>query len=342
MPWLTTDDFQYSLPPELIAQYPSSVRSASRLMVVDRALGHIRHQSFVDFVDLVGPNDLMVLNDTKVIPARLFGHKVSGGKIECLVERVLSEKIVLAHLRSSKSPKPDSELIFADHIHARVLAQHNGLFELEFLNELSALELLQHYGQVPLPPYLNRAPEHLDKTRYQTIFAKREGSVAAPTASLHFDEMIFHRLKKKGVPMVNVTLHIGAGTFQPVRVEALSQHIMHKEYVDVSPAVCDAVRACKARGGKVFAVGTTVTRCLETAAASGDIQPYQGETQLFIYPGYSFRCIDALLTNFHLPKSTLLMLVCAWGGYDLVMRAYHSAVENQYRFFSYGDAMVVV
>lgn len=343
MPPLTTSDFDYVLPTELIAKYPLPERSQSRLLVLDRVSQRQSHHQFINIIQQINSKDLVVFNDTKVIPARLFGYKASsGGKLECLVERILSEHRVLAHLRFSKAPQVGSELIFADHIVVRVLARHEALFELEFCHEDTVTTLLQQYGEIPLPVYMERAAEALDIERYQTIFAERLGAVAAPTASLHFDAEILTQLQQKGVTTGKVTLHVGAGTFQPVRVEELSAHVMHKEYVEVSELLCEQVKHCKAQGGRVFAIGTTVVRCLETAALQGEIKPYQGDTQLFIHPGYSFRCVDALLTNFHFPKTTLLMLVCAFGGYELVMQAYANAIEQRYRLFSYGDAMLIV
>ena len=336
-----TSDFDYALPVELIAQSPLAVRSASRLLQVDAKGDSIKHNKFNEIVDFFCEKDLLVFNDTKVIPARLFGEKETGGKVECLVERVLSDHLVLAHLRSSKSPKAGGRLRLADAIDVTVVAREGELFKLKFESEHTVLKLLNKYGQVPLPPYIERAPDSSDEHRYQTVFAKKEGAVAAPTAGLHFDESMMGLLKKKGIAIEYVTLHVGAGTFQPVRTDSLSDHKMHGEYIEVSEKVCEAVKRCRERGGRVIAIGTTVVRCLETAAKTGEMIPFKGETNLFIYPGYQFHCVDVMLTNFHLPKSTLLMLVCAFGGYELIMRAYQEAVLQKYRFFSYGDAMLV-
>ena len=336
-----TRDFDYALPEQLIAKYPLTKRSDSRLLVINRKTQQIAHQQFTDLIDLINPNDLVLFNDTKVIPARILGHKKTGGKVEVLIERITSTHTALAHIRSSKSPKTDSELIFADNIIARVMGREDDLFQLEFLTDNSVLDLLYQIGQIPLPPYLERQPEKLDQDRYQTVFAAREGAVAAPTASLHFDQAMLDTLAAKGVETAMVTLHVGAGTFQPVRVETLSEHIMHKEYVDVSAEVCERIKHTKARQGRVIAIGTTVVRCLETASKDRELSAYQGDTQLFIYPGYDFQVVDVLFTNFHLPKSTLLMLVCAFGGHELIMAAYQQAVEQEYRFFSYGDACFI-
>lgn len=335
-----TSDFDYFLPPELIAQYPLPERSASRLLCVDRKKGVIQHQQFSELIAKINANDLIIFNDTKVIPARLFGAKETGGQIECLVERILSSHRVLAYLRASKSPAVGSLLNFSAG-KAKVMGRKENLYELEFQTSQSVIEFLHQYGEIPLPSYIKRSAEKNDLQRYQTVYADKEGAVAAPTAGLHFDEGILQQLTEKGVSQCYVTLHVGAGTFQPVRADVLQEHIMHFEYVEVSSKVCEAVAQCRQRGGRVIAVGTTVVRSLETAAKTGVLIPYQGETNLFIYPGFQFNCVDALVTNFHLPKSTLLMLVCAFGGYELMMRAYEKAVQQQYRFFSYGDAMFI-
>ena len=282
-----------------------------------------------------------MFNDTKVIPARLIGHKSSGGKVECLIERILAQQRVLAQLGVSKAPKLGSVIRFAAAFDATVIARRGGFYELEFMSDESALWLLEQYGEIPLPPYIKRSPDAADCNRYQTVYAKNKGAVAAPTAGLHFDENVLAAMRQKGVAMAAVTLHVGAGTFQPVRVESLDKHQMHQESIEVSPQTCQAIAACHARGGRVIAVGTTVVRCLETAARSGDMMSFSGDTDLFIYPGYQFRCVDALLTNFHLPRSSLLMLVSAFAGYELIMEAYREAVKQHYRFFSYGDAMLL-
>lgn len=281
----------------------------------------------------------MVFNDTRVIPARLFGHKDSGGKVEMLVERLLDEHRVLAHLRASKSPRQGSNLIFEGNARAKVLSRQGELFELGFEAGRPALELLESHGHMPLPPYIDRPDKQTDRERYQTVYAARPGAVAAPTAGLHFDDALLAELKARGVEMAFVTLHVGAGTFQPVRVEDIREHRMHAEIIDVPQQVCNQVNAVKERGGRVIAVGTTSVRSLESAAASGRIVPMQGETDIFIYPGYQFKVVDALVTNFHLPESTLLMLVSAFAGVRNIRQAYQQAIERQYRFFSYGDAM---
>ena len=336
-------DFHYHLPSKLIAQEPLKERSASRLLQVSGETGQISDGYFSDLLTLIEPDDLLVFNDTRVIPARLFGVKSTGGKVEVLVERVLDESSLLAHVRASKSPKVGTMLTLEGSIKAKVLGRegHNqSLFKLKFENNESVLSLLEQYGHIPLPPYIERADCEADKERYQTVFAERPGAVAAPTAGLHFDDALMQALAQKGVATANVTLHVGAGTFQPVKTENLSEHIMHAEYVEVSEATCEAVKACQQRGGRVVAVGTTTVRSLESACANtGKLQPFSGDTRLFITPGYSFKAVDVLLTNFHLPGSTLLMLVSAFSGYENIFRAYSHAVENEYRFFSYGDAM---
>lgn len=334
-------DFNYDLPNDLIARYPLEKRSASRLLCLDRHTGAITHRYFTDLLDLLSPQDLLICNNSSVIAARLFGHKASGGRVEVLVERVLDEHRVLAHVRASKSPKPESELLFADGVTFTVLGRHNDLFELRCNDTRSIMTVLTAIGEIPLPPYFQRAPEESDKERYQTIYAAHQGSVAAPTAGLHFDHELFHQLKNKGVNIAYITLHIGAGTFAPVRVHDIRQHHMHAEYIDVSAEVCEQIKATKARGGRIIAVGTTAARSLETASLSGELKPFSGDTTIFIYPGFTFRCVDALITNLHLPGSTLLMLVSALGGYEQIKNAYQEAVHERYRFFSYGDAMFI-
>lgn len=334
-------DFYYDLPPELIASEPLSERTASRLLQVG-ADGACRDGKFTDVLELIQPNDLLVFNNTRVIPARLHGQKASGGKVEVLIERVLDAHTALAHVRASKSPKPGTRLRLESAVDAEVVGRQGELFELRFLHEATVLNLLDQYGHVPLPPYIERQDTAADRERYQTVFAQTPGAVAAPTAGLHFDEALLAALRAKGVATAAVTLHVGAGTFQPVRVQDLSQHIMHAEYADVSLQTCEAVAACKARGGRVVAVGTTSVRSLESAAQQGRLQPFQADTRLFITPGYRFKVVDAMITNFHLPESTLLMLVSAFSGYDAIMKAYQHAVCRGYRFFSYGDAMFLV
>lgn len=332
--------FQFDLPDELIARYPLAERRASRLLVLDGPSGAIAHQQFTDLLNYLRPGDLMVFNNTRVIPARLFAKKLTGGKLEVLVERVLDTDRVLAHVRASKALKVGSAIEFENGTQATLLARHDSLFEWQFTDPV--LPLLERIGHMPLPPYMERADEHADRERYQTVYAEHAGAVAAPTAGLHFDDQLMASIRELGVDTAFVTLHVGAGTFQPVRVETLEEHQMHHEWLQVSQDVVDAVAACKARGGRVVAVGTTSVRSLESAAqASGELQAFAGETDIFLYPGRPFHVVDALVTNFHLSESTLLMLVAAFAGYPEIMDAYRSAVEHKYRFFSYGDAMFI-
>jgi S-adenosylmethionine:tRNA ribosyltransferase-isomerase len=332
-------DFTFDLPDSLIARHPLAERRSSRLLTLDGASGALGHEHFSDLPGHVRPGDLMVFNNTRVIPARLFGQKASGGKLEILVERVLDTHRVLAHVRSSKSPKPGSTILIDGGGEAEMLARHDALFELRFAEPV--LPLLERVGHMPLPPYIDRPDESADRERYQTVYAQRAGAVAAPTAGLHFDQPLLDALKAKGVEMAFVTLHVGAGTFQPVRVERLEDHHMHSEWLEVGQDVVDAVAACRQRGGRVIAVGTTSVRSLESAARDGVLKPFSGDTDIFIFPGRPFHVVDALVTNFHLPESTLLMLVSAFAGYPETMAAYAAAVENGYRFFSYGDAMFI-
>lgn len=329
-------DFSFDLPPELIAQRPLAQRSASRLLRLETS-GALRDLSFADLPDLLQPNDLLVFNDTRVIPARVMGRKPTGGQVEILLERVLEGRRILAHVHASKALRAEAPIALPGGIHARFIGRRDDLFELEL--DADPLAYFEQHGSMPLPPYIERTADLDDVARYQTVFAREPGAVAAPTAGLHFDQDVLDRCARRGVNTAHVTLHVGAGTFQPVRVENLDEHRMHAERVEVGLATCAAVVEAKQRGGRVVAVGTTVVRSLESAAASGTLGPFQGETRLFIQPGYRFRVVDALLTNFHLSESTLLMLVCAFGGYDAVMSAYRHAVRQRYRFFSYGDAM---
>ena len=332
-------DFDYQLPTELIAQQPSTDRTGSRLLHVN-TLGQMRDMVFSDLPTLLRPHDLLVFNDTKVIKARLYGVKESGGRIEVLVERLLDARHVLAHVRSSKSPKPNSRLSFADgQVFATVLGRDNDLFHLAFDHEV--LNVLEQHGRVPLPPYIEHADDQNDVARYQTIYASNPGAVAAPTAGLHFDESMFARLGSLGINHSFVTLHVGAGTFQPVRDNDLSRHMMHTEWYCVPDTTAQAVRRAKANGGRIIAVGTTSVRALESACSfnQGQLRAHQGDTRLFIKPGYAWQIVDAMVTNFHLPQSTLLMLVAAFIGYDTMRAAYAHAIEQRYRFFSYGDAM---
>ena len=335
-------DFAFELPESLIAHYPMPERSSCRLLSLDGPTGALTHGTFTDILDKLNPGDLLVFNNTRVIPARLFGRKASGGKIEVLVERMLDDKRILAHIRASKAPKPGAELLLGDDesIKATMLARHGALFEVEFNDERPVLEILNGIGHMPLPPYIDRPDEDADRELYQTVYGTRPGAVAAPTAGLHFDEPLLNKLRAKGVEMAFVTLHVGAGTFQPVREEKLSEHKMHSEWYSVSPEVAAKVNETKAKGGRIVAVGTTSLRTLEAAAvAPGRIQSGARDTTLFVTPGYKFNTIDALITNFHLPKSTLVMLVSAIAGRERILDAYRHAIENKYRFFSYGDAM---
>lgn len=336
---MNLNDFNYELPNELIARYPLSQRSASRLLCLDKQSQALDHLQFSDILQLLQPGDLLVFNDTKVIPARLFANKMTGGQVEILVERILDDQRMLSQVRASKSPKVGDYLLLPSQKRLLVAARHQQFYELHYHDDGAILGLVEAEGELPLPPYMSRSPEAQDLERYQTVYARYKGSVAAPTAGLHFDNALLEQLAIKQVEMDYLTLHIGAGTFQPVRTEDIRQHQMHAEYLEVSAELCANIENTKARGHRVIAVGTTSLRALETAAQSGRITPYHGETNIFIYPGYRFNCVDALITNLHLPKSTLLMLVCAFGGYDKVMHAYKEAVANAYRFYSYGDAM---
>jgi S-adenosylmethionine:tRNA ribosyltransferase-isomerase len=337
----SVSDFDFALPPDLIAQHPAAERSASRLLdgrshpPVDRV--------FRELPDLLNPGDLLVFNDTKVIKARLYGAKASGGAVEALVERVLpGTREVWAHMRASKSPKPGAVVRFADAFDAEVLGRcgpDDGLFHLRLSGD--PFELLEQHGHVPLPPYIAHGDSADDVRRYQTVFAREPGAVAAPTAALHFDEALLARLAERGVGTAHVTLHVGAGTFQPVRVESLAEHKMHSEWFQVTPGTVDAIARCRAAGGKVTAVGTTTLRALESAALGGGLQAGARETDIFITPGFDFQVVDRLVTNFHLPKSTLMMLVSAFAGYEPIMALYRHAIEERYRFFSYGDAMLL-
>ena len=332
-------DFFFDLPDDLIARHPLAERRASRLLLLDGPSGALEHGHFPDVLDHLDPGDLMVFNNTRVIPARLFGAKVSGGKIEVLVERVIASDQVLAHVRASKSPKPGTRLLLEGGAEVEMVERQGALFKLQFQEPV--LPLLERVGHMPLPPYIDREDELADRERYQTVYAQKAGAVAAPTAGLHFDEALMAAIAAKGVQVAFVTLHVGAGTFQPVRVDRIEDHHMHSEWLEVDQSVVEAVAHCRARGGKVVAVGTTSVRSLESAARDGVLKPYSGETDIFLYPGRPIHVVDALITNFHLPESTLLMLVSAFAGYPETMAAYHEAVAQQYRFFSYGDAMFI-
>ncbi len=342
-------DFSFELPESLIAHYPQAQRSGCRLLSLNGPDGELSHGIFTDLLDKLTPGDLLVFNNTRVIPARVFGRKVSGGKIEVLVERMLDDHRVLAHVRASKAPKPGAELLLGDDesVKATMVARHDALFELQFDDERAVLDILNAVGHMPLPPYIDRPDEDADRELYQTVYSQRPGAVAAPTAGLHFDQPMLDALREKGIETAFVTLHVGAGTFQPVRVDSIEDHIMHAEYAEVPQDVVDAVLACKARGNRVVAVGTTSVRSLESAAQAAQaaqdalIAPFFDDTKIFIFPGYQYQVIDALVTNFHLPESTLIMLVSAFAGYRNTMHAYQQAVAEQYRFFSYGDAMFI-
>lgn len=338
-------DFHYELPEELIANYPTERRSASRLLGLDASTGEIAHGSFGGLLDYLRPEDLLVFNNTRVIPARLFAQKESGGRVEILIERVLEDNRVMAQLRASKSPKSGVRLLFgADDVSApaaTVEGRENEFYLLRFDTDVDLPALLLREGHMPLPPYIKRGDEDIDGERYQTIYAQKEGAVAAPTAGLHFDEALFEKLGALGVDMAYLTLHVGAGTFQPIRVENVLEHKMHKELVVIDEQVCEKVAACKRRGGRVIAVGTTTVRSLESAARDSALAPFRGETDIFIYPGFEFQVVDAMVTNFHLSESTLLMLVSAFAGKDNVLAAYEEAVAQKYRFYSYGDAMFI-
>ncbi|WP_456309305.1 tRNA preQ1(34) S-adenosylmethionine ribosyltransferase-isomerase QueA [Serratia proteamaculans] len=339
-------DFTFELPESLIAHYPQAQRSGCRLLSLNGPDGELTHGVFTDLLDKLNPGDLLVFNNTRVIPARIFGRKASGGKIEVLIERMLDDKRVLAHVRSSKAPKPGTELLLGDdeNVQATMVARHDALFEIEFHDERPVLDILNVIGHMPLPPYIDRPDEDADRELYQTVYSQKPGAVAAPTAGLHFDEPLLAALREKGIETAFVTLHVGAGTFQPVRVDTIEDHIMHAEYAEVPQEVVDAVLACKARGNRVVAVGTTSVRSLESAAQAAQdalIAPFFGDTKIFIYPGYHYQVIDVLVTNFHLPESTLIMLVSAFAGYQHTMQAYQQAVAEKYRFFSYGDAMFI-
>ena len=338
---MRTQDFDFFLPDALIAQHPANARNASRLLHLEGNSGRLADKLFIDLPDFLNAGDLLVFNDTRVIKARLFGVKSTGGNVELLVERVLDAHNVLAHIRASRSPKAGARLKLADAIDAEVISRDDDLFHVKFLNDAPVLDLLEHYGALPLPPYITHAAEAEDDERYQTVYAKHAGAVAAPTAGLHFDDAMLSELQAKGVNIAYVTLHVGAGTFQPVRVDNIEDHKMHSEIYHISPETVAMIKATKANGGKIIAVGTTSLRALESAAQHGDLKSGQGETNIFITPGFKFKIIDKLITNFHLPKSTLLMLVSAFAGFEPIKNAYTHAVTQQYRFFSYGDAMLL-
>ena len=346
---MKTADFAFELPMELIAQDPLPERSASRLLSVEANTAACSHLTFRDLPQLLTADDLLVFNNTRVIPARLFAQKQTGGRVEILIERMRGDGSALAHVRASKSPRdgalllvtPDPESDVSD-LALKVLGREGALFVLE-PETVTLKDMMRRYGHMPLPPYIEREDTHEDRDRYQTLYGSRDGAVAAPTAGLHFDQALLEQLDATGVAKTEVTLHVGAGTFQPVRAERIEDHIMHSEYIEVDQTCCDAVAACQARGGRVIGVGTTAVRSLESAARlSGEgqpLKPFSGDTDIFLYPGTNFHVVDALITNFHLPESTLIMLVSAFAGIDTIRHAYRTAIENRYRFFSYGDAM---
>lgn len=347
-------DFHYELPEELIAYHPRDTRSDSRLLCLDRDSGAISHRIFRELPDLLSAGDLLVFNNTRVIAARLLGRKDTGGRIEVLIERVTAPDEALAQIRASKTPRAGSMLYFPPRegaepeLAVEVLGREGSFYRLRFCADTALPELLDAYGHMPLPPYIRREDELADQSRYQTVYGRHAGAVAAPTAGLHFDEPLLAALADKGIESAFVTLHVGSGTFQPVRVQDITEHRMHSEWIDVPQQVCDQIAACRARGGRVVAVGTTSVRSLESAARhtgesgeEGELSAFQGETDIFIYPGYRFRAIDAMVTNFHLPESTLIMLISAFAGRDPVLAAYAEAVRERYRFFSYGDAMFI-
>lgn len=340
-------DFHFDLPEHLIAKSPKKDRASSNLMSLNGDSGEILHNQFQQILDFINPGDLMIFNNTRVIPARLFGQKASGGKVEILVERVVDEHTVLAHVRANKSPKPGNILILEGEVEAEMIGRQDDLFELKFLGEETVLSALERKGHMPLPPYIDRPDTEEDKERYQTVYNEKPGAVAAPTAGLHFTDELLAQLKAKGVNMEFVTLHVGAGTFQSIRVDDVKEHKMHSEYAEVPQNVVDAIKATKAAGNRVIAVGTTSVRSIESAAWKAAVETgkveqltaFTGETDIFIYPGFEFKVVDAMVTNFHLPESTLIMLVSAFAGQDNILKAYNEAIAKEYRFFSYGDAM---
>jgi S-adenosylmethionine:tRNA ribosyltransferase-isomerase len=334
-------DFDYDLPKELIAAKPLAERSASRLLVLNKNNGEISHRHFADIIEFLKPGDLLIFNNSKVIPARLFAKKPTGGQVEVLIERVVNDHKVLAHVRASKAPKPGTVLVLEEGSEFICEGRDNDLFVLSLKGDSNIWQIMDKIGHMPLPPYIERDDEEFDKERYQTVYAEPKGSVAAPTAGLHFDQTLLNNLKNKGIEFAYVTLHVGAGTFQPVRVENILEHKMHSEYIEVSAEVVAQVEAAKSRGNRVIAVGTTSARSLESAAQSGRLQAYSGDTSIFIYPGYEFKVIDAMITNFHLPQSTLLMLVSAFAGAESIRHSYSTAIKERYRFFSYGDSMFI-
>ena len=335
-------EFHFDLPDNLIARFPTAERNGSRLLVLGKSSGVVQDRQFRELPDLLQAGDLLVFNNTRVIPARLFGQKSTGGKIEVLVERITGEQRCLAHVRASKSPKAGAELQIEGGGTLQVEGREGELFQLLHTSEGNLLQRLEQCGHMPLPPYMDRPDEAADRQRYQTVYAQTPGAVAAPTAGLHFDEALLQQLENIGIQACFVTLHVGAGTFQPVRADDIRDHHMHAEWLSVPAGTVEQIQATRKAGGRVIAVGTTSVRCLETAASGGTLAPFEGDTRIFIYPGYEFRVIDGLITNFHLPESTLIMLVSALAGREPVLNAYRHAVAQNYRFFSYGDAMLIL
>jgi S-adenosylmethionine:tRNA ribosyltransferase-isomerase len=333
--------FHYELPKELIAQYPTQSRSASRLLAFNGASGEIQDLRFVELTRILQPGDLLIFNNTRVIPARLFATKDTGGRVEILVERILDERKILAQLGMSKRPRCGMRLWIDEDISVAVVSNRGGFYELCLEGAETITHLLERVGHIPLPPYIDRVDEERDRERYQTVYAKHPGAVAAPTAGLHFDAAMFDELRRLGVDTAFLTLHVGAGTFKPIRADDIREHEIHAEYLRIDSDLCARIETAKARGGRIVAVGTTVVRALESAAQNGRVVPFEGETQVYILPGYRFQIVDALLTNFHLPESTLLILVCAFAGTERTLNAYRHAVDQRYRFYSYGDAMFI-
>lgn len=334
--------FDYQLPEELIASYPLSQRADSRLLILERQSQRLSHGYFAELAEQLRPHDLLVFNDSRVMQARLFAVKPTGGKVEILIERILNDHLLTAQVGASKAPKPGGVLQLEDGSELEMLAREGQWFQLRVRGHKTIWNIMEDVGHIPLPHYMKRQDERADRERYQTVYARRLGSVAAPTAGLHFDDALLNKLREKGVAETYVTLHVGAGTYQPVRVEDIREHVMHSEWVSVSEETCQKVSETRARGGRIIAVGTTSVRCLETASASGVLSPYSGETRIFIYPGYRFHSVDGLITNFHLPKSSLLMLVSALAGIERIKAAYQEAIQQRYRFYSYGDAMLII
>ena len=337
----TIDDFDYDLPKELIALEPAHNRDASRLLVVSRSGDEFVDKTFSEIESYLQAGDLLILNDTKVFPARLLASKQGGGRIEILAERILPGGLVKVQLKSNRTPKQGTLILVNGDLKAEVCGRDEEFFLIKFLSEMPVLEIFERYGHIPLPPYIEREDNSHDVSRYQTIYADKPGAVAAPTAGLHFTNELLSRLKTRGICVETITLHVGAGTFKPVKVEDPTQHRMHAEFADVSRQACEKINQTKQAGGRVVAVGTTCVRALESAASSGELKPFAGETDIFIYPGFEFKVVDALVTNFHLPRSTLLMLISALAGYEKIQRAYQHAIDHGYRFYSYGDAMFI-